>query len=134
MLAGHCDEIGMLVTGIDEDCNIRFVQSGTLNPKMIAGQKVVVYGYSGKQIKGIIACHNGIRDDSIKLSDCYIDCGFDDVKKLMYVNADLYHYYIGREGQSVNEQTMVKRIDQQLFVTKNMIDLYNECCIITLKP
>ncbi|MGN0436557.1 MAG: glycosyltransferase family 2 protein, partial [Wujia sp.] len=24
------------------------------------------------------------------------------VKKLMYVNADLYHYYIGREGQSVN--------------------------------
>lgn len=82
MLAGHCDEIGMLVTGIDEDCNIRFVQSGTLNPKMIAGQKVVVYGYSGKQIKGIIACHNGIRDDSIKLSDCYIDCGFDDVKKL----------------------------------------------------
>lgn len=48
------------------------------------------------------------------------------VKKLMYVNADLYHYYIGREGQSVNEQTMVKRIDQQIFVTKELICFFSE--------
>lgn len=46
------------------------------------------------------------------------------VKKLMYVNADLYHYYIGREGQSVNEQTMVKRIDQQIFVNKTLIEFF----------
>ena len=29
------------------------------------------------------------------------------VKKLMYLNADLYHYYIGREGQSVNELSLI---------------------------
>lgn len=48
------------------------------------------------------------------------------VKKLMYVNADLYHYYIGREGQSVNEQTMVKRIDQQLKVNYTLIDFFSK--------
>lgn len=48
------------------------------------------------------------------------------VKKLMYVNADLYHYYIGREGQSVNEQTMIKRIDQQLLINKTLISFFSE--------
>lgn len=48
------------------------------------------------------------------------------VKKLMYVNADLYHYYIGREGQSVNEQTMVKRIDQQILVNKTLIEFFSQ--------
>lgn len=48
------------------------------------------------------------------------------VKKLMYVNADLYHYYIGREGQSVNEQTMVKRIDQQLLINRTLIEFFSE--------
>ena len=48
------------------------------------------------------------------------------VKKLMYVNVDLYHYYIGREGQSVNEQTMVKRIDQQLLINRTLIDFFSK--------
>ena len=48
------------------------------------------------------------------------------VKKLMYLNVDLYHYFIGREGQSVNEQTMIKRIDQQLFINKVLIDFFSK--------
>ena len=44
------------------------------------------------------------------------------VKKMYYLNIDLYRYYIGREGQSVNEAIMTKRIDQQIKVTKLMID------------
>ena len=48
------------------------------------------------------------------------------VKTLMYVNQDLYHYFIGREGQSVNEQTMVKRIDQQLLIDRILIEFFSE--------
>lgn len=48
------------------------------------------------------------------------------VKKLMYVNVDLYRYYIGREGQSVNEATMVKRIDQQLLVNRRLIEFFSK--------
>lgn len=44
------------------------------------------------------------------------------VKTIRYFNADVYHYYIGREDQSVNEQIMLSRIDQQIRITKHMID------------
>lgn len=44
------------------------------------------------------------------------------VHSIYYLDVDMYHYFIGREGQSVNEATMMKRIDQQIRVTKIMID------------
>lgn len=44
------------------------------------------------------------------------------VKSLYYLDVDLYHYLIGREGQSVQEDIMISRIDQQLRVNKLMID------------
>ena len=40
------------------------------------------------------------------------------VKTLCYLNLDMYHYFLGREDQSVNEQVLMKRIDQQIRVTK----------------
>lgn len=47
------------------------------------------------------------------------------VKTMYYMDVNLYRYFIGREDQSVNENNMMKRIDQQLFVTKTMIDLHD---------
>ncbi len=46
------------------------------------------------------------------------------VKTFYYIDVNFYRYFIGRDGQSVNEQNMIKRIDQQIFVTKTLIDLY----------
>ena len=48
------------------------------------------------------------------------------VKKLYYLDVDFYHYYIGREDQSVNEQIMISRIDQQIKVNKIMVDIMAE--------
>ena len=45
------------------------------------------------------------------------------VKKLYYMDVNFYHYYIGREDQSVNEQVMIGRIDQQIKVNKIMVDI-----------
>jgi len=47
------------------------------------------------------------------------------VKTLYYINVDLYRYYIGREDQSVNQQIMIRRIDQQIRVNKLMIGAYD---------
>lgn len=47
------------------------------------------------------------------------------VKKLYYLDVDFYHYFIGRDDQSVNEVNMIKRIDQQLRVNYQMIDDYD---------
>ncbi len=44
------------------------------------------------------------------------------VKTLYYMDVDLYRYFIGRADQSVNEQVMLGRVDQQVRVTKHMID------------
>lgn len=46
------------------------------------------------------------------------------VRKMYYLDVDFYRYFIGREDQSVNEKVMISRIDQQIFVTKKMIDMY----------
>lgn len=40
------------------------------------------------------------------------------VRNIYYMDIDLYHYYIGREDQSVNEKVLMSRIDQQILVTK----------------
>ena len=45
-----------------------------------------------------------------------------EVNTLYYMDLDLYRYFIGREDQSVNEKVMVTRVDQQVRVTKLMID------------
>ena len=46
------------------------------------------------------------------------------VRKIYYLDVDFYRYFIGREDQSVNEKVMISRVDQQIFVTKSMIDMY----------
>ena len=47
------------------------------------------------------------------------------VKTMYYMDVNLYRYYIGREDQSVNEDVMISRIDQQIKVNKIMIDAYD---------
>lgn len=47
------------------------------------------------------------------------------VKSIYYMDVDLYRYFIGRADQSVNEKVMVTRVDQQVRVTKLMIDSHN---------
>jgi glycosyltransferase involved in cell wall biosynthesis len=47
------------------------------------------------------------------------------VTSLFFLDIDLYRYYIGRKDQSVNEAVMIRRIDQQLRVTRIMIDAFH---------
>lgn len=48
------------------------------------------------------------------------------VKTMYYLDVNFYRYYIGRADQSVNEQVMISRIDQQIMVNKIMVDYYLE--------
>jgi len=51
------------------------------------------------------------------------------VKTMYYMNVDLYRYFIGRADQSVNEAVMAGRIDQQVKITKIMIDAHDVLAI-----
>ncbi len=48
------------------------------------------------------------------------------VKTMYYLDVNFYRYFIGRDDQSVNEQVMIGRIDQQIRVNKLMIDYFVE--------
>ena len=43
---------------------------------------------------------------------------------MYYLDVNFYRYYIGRADQSVNEQIMIGRIDQQIQVNKLLVDYY----------
>lgn len=47
------------------------------------------------------------------------------VRAIYYMDVDLYHYYLGRQDQSVNVQVMIGRIDQLIRVTNLVTDAIN---------
>lgn len=48
------------------------------------------------------------------------------VFRIYYLDVNFYYYFIGRDDQSVHESVMIKRLDQQARVNRNMIDYYTD--------
>ncbi|GFZ83308.1 endoglucanase [Compostibacillus humi] len=78
LLAGHCDEIALVINRIDDNGFLHFDKVGGINPKAAVGMKVTVLGYNGT-ITGVIGVnaqhHGGLKND-FGLEDLFIDCGF----------------------------------------------------------
>ena len=47
------------------------------------------------------------------------------MESIYYMNINLYHYYIGREDQSVNIKVFTNRYEQQIRVMKEMVRAYS---------
>ena len=56
------------------------------------------------------------------------------VERIYYMDVDLYRYFIGRADQSVNEKVMVTRVDQQVRVTKLMMDSHDLKALARTQP
>lgn len=69
-------------------------------------------------------CQLKLPKHTFYVDNIYVYYPLPHVRTLYYLNVDFYRYFIGREDQSVNEKVMISRIDQQLFVTKTMISMY----------
>ncbi|HAR6041818.1 TPA: M42 family metallopeptidase [Staphylococcus pseudintermedius] len=54
MIAGHLDEIGFMITKIDDNGFIRFTQVGSWWNQVMLSQKVTITTDEGRQIRGII--------------------------------------------------------------------------------
>ena len=70
-------------------------------------------------------CQLRLPKHTFYVDNIYVYYPLPHVRKMYYMDEDFYRYYIGREDQSVNEKVMIKRVDQQIFVTKKMIDMYH---------
>lgn len=44
------------------------------------------------------------------------------VERMVYLDEDLYRYFIGRPDQSVNERVMIGRLDEQLRINRMMVE------------
>ncbi|CDQ21319.1 M20/M25/M40 family metallo-hydrolase [Halobacillus karajensis] len=77
LLAGHCDEIALVINRIDEQGYLHIDKMGGINPKAAVGMKVRVLGYA-KEVTGVIGVnaqhHGGLKGD-FGLDDLFIDCG-----------------------------------------------------------
>lgn len=71
-------------------------------------------------------CELELPKHTFYVDNIYVFKPLPSVKKLCYIDVDLYHYFIGREDQSVNEKVMITRIDQHIRVTKIMLEEYSE--------
>ncbi len=55
------------------------------------------------------------------VDEIYVYVPLTHVKRMYYLDADFYHYFIGRDDQSVQEQVMIRRIDQALLVNRLLV-------------
>jgi len=81
MVTAHYDQIGLIVTGIDENGFLRFTNMGGVDPKVLAAQEVTVHGR--KDTHGVIGTKPPHlippedADKPVKMEDMLIDIGYD---------------------------------------------------------
>ena len=73
LLDAHLDEIGLIVTGV-EDGFLRFRSIGGVDPRMLPGRELVVL--TDPPLRGLVACPaGGDEDKSVPLNELYVDVG-----------------------------------------------------------
>lgn len=77
MLAGHIDEIGLIVTHIQEDGLIRVAKAGGIYPSVYPGHQVVIHGYKQK-VYGAVIHSKDMEKQDLKAADLIIDIGAKD--------------------------------------------------------
>ncbi len=79
MVAAHMDEIGFLVSHIDENGFIRFQTLGGFDPKTLTSQRVIIHGREDvigvMGSKPIHVMKAEERNKPAKIEDFFIDCG-----------------------------------------------------------
>jgi putative aminopeptidase FrvX len=91
MIAAHMDEIGFIVTHIDENGFLRFIPLGGFDPKTLTAQRVIVHGK--KDVIGVMGSKPihmmsaGEREKIVPISDYFIDLGLNkkEVDKIVSV-------------------------------------------------
>jgi len=83
MLAGHADEIGLMITYIDDNGYLSFAGIGGWDPQVLPGQRVLIQGMTGP-ILGVIGrkpihlLEEEERKKVVKIEDLWIDIGAKD--------------------------------------------------------
>jgi len=81
MVAAHMDEIGLMVSHIDDDGYLRVVSVGGWFDQTILSQRVMIHTRDGRLIAGVVGSRPPHLMDAeerkkmVKLKDMFVDCG-----------------------------------------------------------
>jgi len=88
MIDAHTDEVGFIVTSVDDNGFLRFTTLGGINPQVIAGRRVrfVKDGTVGVVgVKPVHLCTAEEKGKALKITDLYIDIGAKDKAQALSV-------------------------------------------------
>ncbi|MDO9533824.1 MAG: M42 family metallopeptidase [Bacillota bacterium] len=80
LICAHMDEIGLMITKIEDKGFLRFTSLGGFDPRTLPGQEVRIYGK--KIVEGIIGFkpphiyNENEKDKGVEMNDLFIDTGF----------------------------------------------------------
>ncbi len=78
LFAAHMDEVGLMISGIEENGFLRFKTVGGINTDVLLGKKVYIGRSKTPGIIGVCAVHlqsKAQREDTVREEDMYIDIG-----------------------------------------------------------
>ncbi len=116
LLAGHCDEIGFIVTQIDGNGFISFGPVGGISHKVAPGLRVEILGEMGNidGVIGVNAEHHGGLKEKFEYEDLFIDCGFKNRKEAQkYVNVGDFAVYRSEITELKNGLVSSKALDDK---------------------
>jgi endoglucanase len=117
MIGAHMDEIGFIVTHIEEGGFIRFHTLGGFDPKTLTAQRVIVHGK--EDVMGCMGCKpihlmtQAERGKPLKISDYFIDTGMTqaEVKALISVGDPITREReLIEMGNCVNSKSLDNRL------------------------
>ena len=119
MIGAHMDEIGFIVTHIDDNGFIRFHTLGGFDPKTLTAQRVLIHGK--EDVIGAMGCkplHIMTPDDRNKIpktTDYFIDTGMskEDIEKIIEVGNPITRQ---RELIEMGDSVSCKSIDNRISV------------------
>lgn len=117
MLEAHFDEIGLLVSDIDENGFLSFINIGGVDSRILLSAEVIVHGKHN--IKGVIGAkpphlqESGEADKSIKIKDMSIDTGlsFEEVKENILIGTPVT--LSQSVGKLLNNNISLKTLDDR---------------------
>ena len=123
MLAAHLDEIGFMVTHIDDQGFIRFHTLGGFDPKTLTAQRVIIHGK--EDIIGVLGTKPihvmspEERTKVVKTQDFFIDCGLskEEVEKVVSIGDPITRERdLIEMGNCVNSKSLDNRVSVYVLI------------------
>ncbi|MDW3194790.1 MAG: M42 family metallopeptidase [Cytophagales bacterium] len=123
MLAAHLDEIGFMVTHIDDQGFIRFHTLGGFDPKTLTAQRVIIHGK--EDIVGVLGTKPihvmspEERNKIVKTQDFFIDCGMskEEIEKVIDIGDPITRERdLIEMGNCVNSKSLDNRVSVYVLI------------------